>query len=106
MTFKFLSHVAGQQITTSTTSTSTAFATDGSQPTLNNALRVQNIDATNGVFFITGDGTETATDHCHYVGPNSYLDVKKRDTDTHVSLKAVAGTPKVNLHFGHCGTAD
>jgi hypothetical protein len=106
MTFKFLSYIKGQQITTSTTSAATAFAVDGTQPTVNNAIRVQNIDPTNGVYVRTGINTVDADDHCHFVPALGFLDLTKRDSDTHIACKAAAGTPKVNVHFGHPGHAD
>lgn len=107
MTFKFSASRKGLKITTGTVGTPAAFPTDGSQPTILHGIRVENRDATNGVYFQTGKSTMAATDDsAHYIPPNSYKDFIRPETDTHYSLKAVAATPVVVMHFGVVQTAD
>jgi hypothetical protein len=115
MTFKYDSFRKGLHIVTSTTAAKTSFPSDGSQPlSMASAIRVQNTDGTvaNGVYVLTGKAADNANagpsvdTSCHYIPGGSYLDLHLRDTDDCIAIKAAAGTPAVNVHFGHAGLAD
>ena len=108
MSFKFQAHRKGLKITTGIVGAPVLFPTDGTQATRLGAIRVENRDVTNGVYFQTGSSSLVATDDAaHFIPPNSSKDFLYRAmTDTHFSLKAVAATPICVLHFGVAGTAD
>jgi hypothetical protein len=108
MTFKFQAHRKGLKVTTGTTGTPAAFPTDGTQATKLGAIRVENRDATNAVYFQTGNSDMAATDDsAHIIKAGETKDfIRRAETDTHYSLKAAAGTPVVVMHFGTVQGAD